>query len=184
LDTFVTPQKRKAGNENTPSSMAKHLATPSFLRRDSLRLDALVEEPESPEITRPWKKRTFGRSLSSMIQEMRRQEEDKLDEEWEIMREMEHEISNPGPKKSSVQKLQVEDSQAAVDFGTDGFDATGLWQEEEDDGQQDETNQTGQPQRVWKKKGQKRQTKRVISQYIEMSYYRETKLTLLLQCDL
>lgn len=164
LDTFVTPQKRKVADENTPSSMAKHLATPSFLRRDSLRLDALAEEAESPGTTRPWKKRSFGRSLSSMIQELRRREEDELDEEWEIMREMEEEASNPGTKSSRPPKLQVEDSQAVMSLGPDGFDNSELEQEERDE-QEDGLNRNGQPRKVWKKKGQKRQTKRIISQY-------------------
>lgn len=117
-----------------------------------------------------------------MIQELRRREEDELDEEWEIMREMEEEASNPGIKSSRPPRLKVEDSQAVMSLGPDGFDFTELEQEGEDE-QEDGLNQNGQPRKVWKKKGQKRQTKRIISQYNQRLLC-VTRLTLLSQCDL
>ncbi|KAI5238614.1 hypothetical protein E4T42_08942 [Aureobasidium subglaciale] len=167
LDSFVstTPLKRKREDEEpahaTPSS-AKGLSTPAFLRRSSnmLIMDTLVEEAQndhelkSMNIGRmrqpPFKKRGIVRSLSSIIQGMRKQEDDRLDEEMEMMREMDEEDEDV-PAKPVV---QVEDSQVVMPLGPD----QGIESEESEEEERD----TGVFRKPWKKKGLKRQTKRVI----------------------
>ncbi|KAL1311504.1 hypothetical protein AAFC00_001627 [Neodothiora populina] len=104
LDSFATPLKRKRDDQDqshpTPSSSNKLLATPAFLRRSNTMsiMDTLAEEGENDDdilaLTRPRlppfkKKRGFVRSLSSIIQGMRKQEDDALDEQLDIMRDME-----------------------------------------------------------------------------------------------
>jgi hypothetical protein len=93
LDTFATPLKRKLHDEGTPTS-AKRVATPSFLRRCS-NLDTITEDASIAPV-QPWRRKSFGRSLSSMIQDRKREEEaqrkqvdDEMDEEMEILRAME-----------------------------------------------------------------------------------------------
>lgn len=169
LDSFVstTPLKRKREDEEpahaTPSS-SKGLSTPAFLRRSSnmLIMDTLVEEAQddheikSLNIGRmrqpPFKKRGIVRSLSSIIQGLRKQEDDKLDEELEMMREMEDDDDDQASAKPAV---QVEDSQVVMPLGPD----QGIESEESEEEERD----TGVFKKPWKKKGLKRQTKRVIS---------------------
>ncbi|GAB7352263.1 hypothetical protein MBLNU459_g2726t2 [Dothideomycetes sp. NU459] len=197
LDTFATPLKRKrsdeddgdddegaAGAPGTPSSAKSHgLATPAFLRRSSnmLIMDTLVEEAEQEgdaglaRIRQPPFKRRGGlvRSLSTIIRGLRKQEDDRLDEEMDIMREMEDEGYAPVPvrKAETQQRAQqrqrqqqddeepdvlVEDSQIVMPLGPDrGFESD---ESEEDD----VPGRDGRPRKPWKKKGLKRQTKRVI----------------------
>jgi hypothetical protein len=97
-----------------------------------------------------------------MIQAMKKDEDDKLDEEADIMREMEMEeagISLP-PKKSKIPQVQIEDSQAPMPLGPD----RGL-ETDEDEDEEPELGPDGKPRRVWKKKGLKRQTRRVNSKF-------------------
>jgi hypothetical protein len=155
LDSFVTPRKRKENEASTPSSSMKEFATPAFLKRDIFALSTVTEEPQSPEMARPWKRRSFGRSLSGMVKEMRKQEEQKADEEWEIMREMEEtDYREVLGKKPSAPKTIVEDSQVQLDV--DGFVPS--------DFESDVDAKTAEikPRKAWKKKGLKRQTRRVI----------------------
>ncbi|KAF1357116.1 DNA replication/checkpoint protein [Delphinella strobiligena] len=177
LDTFATPLKRKRDDEDqahaTPSSTLKLLATPAFLRRSNTIsiMETLAEEGERDHetlgLTRarepPFKKKKgFIRSLSSIIQGMRKEEDDRLDEEMEMMREWEdgHSPTEPGLEESQSihrpdAKVLVEDSQIVMPLGPD----RGIESEEEEE---EEEEQDGQPRKPWKKKGLKRQTKRVI----------------------
>jgi hypothetical protein len=170
LDRFVTPKKRKLDDQGMPTSALKGFSTPSFLRRDNV-LEA-VDEDEDHETTprpAPWKRRGLGRSLSSMIQSMKKQEEnqrqeeeDRLDEEAEIMREMEMEAEGlvvpPRKPRVVVSDILVEDSQhAEMPLGPDrGIESS----ESEDDASN--LGRNGLPRKAYKKKGQKRTTRRVI----------------------
>lgn len=177
LNQFVTPQKRKVEEQDTPSSTLRGLATPAFLRRGNA-LGAIDEADETTPRPAPWKRRGLGRSLSAMIQAMKKDEDDKLDEEADIMREMEMEeagISLP-LKKPRVPQTQVEDSQAPMPLGPDrGLDS------EEDEDEEPELGPDGKPRRVWKKKGLKRQTRRVISKF--RTLWRQLYLLTSHQCD-
>jgi 26S proteasome regulatory subunit N12 len=160
LDQFVTPQKMKRGEQGTPRSSLKGFTTPTFLRRNTA-LDVVDEDHEPTPRPAPWIRKGLGRSLSSMIQTLKKQEEDRLDEEADIMRELEMEAQGiPVPKKQKVPDILVEDSQAQVTLDVDGF----LPSEEEKDVEADNAqNENGQPRKVWKKRGQKRQTRRSFS---------------------
>ncbi|CAO2654183.1 Nn.00g109160.m01.CDS01 [Neocucurbitaria sp. VM-36] len=157
LNQFVTPKKRKLDEEGTPTSTIRGLATPAFLRRDNV-LSAIDEADETTPRPAPWKRRGLGRSLSAMIQAMKKDEDDRLDEEADIMRELEMEEEGiPVPKKPKVPEILVEDSQMAMPLGPDrGFES------EEDSEEEPELGRDGKPRKMWKKKGLKRQTRRVI----------------------
>lgn len=157
LNQFVTPKKRRLDDEGTPST-SRMLATPAFLRRDNV-LSAIDEAGETTPRPAPWKRRGLGRSLSSMIQAMKKDEDDRLDEEADIMREMEMEEQGISvPKKIRVPQMLVEDSQMAMPLGPD----RGL-ESEEDSDEEPALGPDGKPRSVWKKKGLKRQTRRVNS---------------------
>lgn len=160
LNQFVTPKKRRLDEAGTPSSALNGLATPAFLRRDNV-LGAIDEEDEITPRPAPWKRRGLGRSLSAMIQAMKKDENDRLDEEADIMRELEMEEEGIAvPKKPRAPQLLVQDSQAPMPLGPDrGFES------EEDSEEEPELGPDGKPRRVWKKKGMKRQTRRVISMF-------------------
>lgn len=215
LDSFATPLKRKRDEQDdvhrTPSSSMKLLATPAFLRRSNTMsiMDSLAEEAEQDgemhNLTRPRgppfkKKRGFVRSLSSIIQGMRKREDDILDEEMEMMREMDDfdDVQQSAPPKKPAADSQsnkhqaageevnelpaadtqsdksqtadvqiskpqppevlVEDSQIVMPLGPDRLS--------DSDEESDEEDENGLPKRkAWKKKGLKRQTKRVMSEY-------------------
>lgn len=157
LNQFVTPKKRKLGDQGTPSTV-RGLATPAFLRRDNM-LEAIEEDNEPTPRPAPWKRRGLGRSLSSMIQAMKKDEDDRLDEEADIMREMEMEEQGIVlPKKPKAPKILVEDSQMDMPLGPDRGVET-----EEDSDEEPALGRDGKPRKAWKKKGLKRQTRRVIS---------------------
>ena len=125
-------------------------------------MDTLVEEAQDDHEIKslnmgrmrqpPFKKRGIVRSLSSIIQGLRKQEDDKLDEELEMMREMEDADDD---QESAKPNVQVEDSQVVMPLGPD----QGIESEESEEEERD----TGVFRKPWKKKGLKRQTKRVIS---------------------
>lgn len=128
-------------------------------------MDTLVEEAQNDHEIKslnigrmrqpPFKKRGIVRSLSSIIQGLRKQEDDKLDEELEMMREMEDADDDHDTAKPTV---QVADSQVIMPLGPD----QGVESEESEEEERD----TGVFRKPWKKKGLKRQTKRVISESI------------------
>ena len=158
---FITPKKRKLDEEGTPSSTLRGLATPAFLRRDNA-LDKIEEADETTPRPAPWKRRGMVRSLSAMIQNMRKDEDDRLDEEAEIMRELEMEEEGiPAPSRPRVSQVQVGDSQAEMPLGVD----RGESENEDEEEEEEELGRDGQPRKVWKKKGLKRQTRRTNSEF-------------------
>ena len=158
LNQFATPKRRKLEEDDTPTSGLKGLATPAFLRRDNI-LGAIDEVDENTPRPAPWKRRSMGKSLTAMIQDMRRKEDERLDEEADIMRELEMEEDGVyTPKKSKTPHVLVHDSQVSMPLGPDrGYESA------EDDSEGDELCLDGKPRKVWKKKGLKRQTRRVNS---------------------
>ena len=157
LDMFMTPQKPKDTANATPSSSMKAFATPAFLRRHTLPLEAINEQDRSPEQSKPWKRKSFGRSLSSMIAEMRRQEEHEHDEELDVLREMES-GGTMLPVEIGVPEVILDDSKADVTLDVDGFAPSDIDYDLEDTR---EIDPSAPPKKVWKKKGLKRQTRRV-----------------------
>ncbi|KAI1109361.1 DNA replication/checkpoint protein [Nemania sp. NC0429] len=166
LNTFMTPSKRKAADNplgaRTPSSVSKHhLATPAFLRRAPM--PTVDEDGQSLSPLAPLRlpKKPLGRSLSSVVASLRKLEEEKLDDELEALHEMENE-TNPSsavgptvPASRPPPKILEPDSQVPQLLG--GFDDEGLY----DSPTEEVKGRDGQPLRIYKKKGQKRTTRRV-----------------------
>lgn len=163
----ISPATRGATTPKGPGSVNKSLfATPAFLKRNSKPLDTVDENAESYLVSpRPLRlpRKPITRGLSSVVAGLRKLEEERLDEELDALREAEMEMEGVVPNtqhKGSVGRpaeaeVEVEDSQAPKLLG--GFDDEALYDSPDDEQQLDR----GQPLRVFKKKGQKRTTKRV-----------------------
>ncbi|KAI0551031.1 DNA replication/checkpoint protein [Xylaria curta] len=165
LNTFMTPSKRKEDNPlgaRTPSSVSKfHLATPSFLRRAPMPTVNEDGDYMSPPAPLRLPRKPLGRSLSSVVAGLRKLEEEKLDDELEALHEMENETDPsivPKPampaSKASLEILEP-DTQGHQLLG--GFDDEALY----DSPTEETKGRDGQSLRVYKKKGQKRTTRRV-----------------------
>ncbi|SMR56283.1 unnamed protein product [Zymoseptoria tritici ST99CH_3D1] len=163
LDAFAgTPLKRKREDETaTPSSSKRKYATPSFLRR-SFPLASIDEDgPDTTgsSMAAPFRRKGLVRSLSSIIQNLKKQEEERMDEDWDILNEIEEEQQNGGAvvakKISTSSQVLVQDSQTGdMPLGPDKAPESS--EDEEVLGKGD------RPRKAWKKKGLKRQTRRVI----------------------
>lgn len=167
LDAFLTPAKREREGDGDEalgrSPSARQLETPAFLRRSTV---ALGPEDGGRGRDPPFKKRGLVRSLSAIIRGLREQEEERMDDEMEALREMEEEemegfgsgggkdLKKPDPP---APRVLVEDSQVEMPLGPDT-----LVEEDEDSDTAGGLDHNGQPRKVWKKKGLKRQTRRVI----------------------
>lgn len=172
LHPFATPLKNRDFNGQggrTPSSVSKlHFATPSFLRRDSHRnhLPTVNENADgielSPEMVRLPRK-PLVRGLSSILAGLRKVEEEAADEDLDALHEMENEAagipSKPVPKAPTVitppKDIQVEESQSRLPLG--GFDDEAMFDSEPEEAK----GRDGEPLKIYKKKGQKRTTRRV-----------------------
>ncbi|KAL2057796.1 hypothetical protein ABVK25_002180 [Lepraria finkii] len=167
LNTFLTPSANRILNSHTSSSRNgvskfRFDETPAFLRRDSQRAytgkenETLEEDISwSPVVVRKLPK-PAGRGLSALVKGLRDMEDEKLDEELEMLREMEGDYA---PSSNAVQpKILVDDSQRPdMPLGPDGGgDSDDSEIEEEGRGRD------GRPLKTWKKKGQKRTTRRVL----------------------
>lgn len=163
LDAFAgTPLKRKRQEDHgTPSTAKKLFATPSFLQRH-WPLSRINEDDEESKATGPQrKKRPLVRSLSTIIQGLKKQEEQRMDDDWDVLNEIEAEergeTAKPAPAKVFVEDSQAQE--AEMPLGPDqGVESS------EDEGGKDAgaLDAEGKPRKVWKKKGLKRQTRRVI----------------------
>lgn len=179
-DAFTTPRKRKAGELShhhlgsgsgsecdSPTKPAPRdvLSTPSFLRRNNqFAPAAFLDSPPVPQPLRP-----PVRGLSSMVAELRKMEDDAHGDEEEAMREMEEEMMGPPSlpplPPSATQPKKPKPAPSADDNDPDtGLPPLppGAWVDdtlEEEPSSGDEKPTT----RKWKKKGLKRQHRRVIS---------------------
>ncbi|TVY23091.1 DNA replication regulator [Lachnellula hyalina] len=180
LHPFATPLKNRTLNSqggHTPSSTSKlHFSTPSFLRRDTHRnaLPPINEDADlSPQMARVPRK-PLVRGLSSMLAGLRKMEEEAADEDLDALHEMENETPGPGtgsgrgsgnsskpptkpaaPAAEFPKDIVVEDSQPRLPLG--GFDDEAMFDSSGSEGH----DRDGQPLKVYKKKGQKRTTRRV-----------------------
>jgi hypothetical protein len=154
LDQIVTPPK--ITNDTTSPR------TPAFLRRDAY-LAPIDEDHEPTPRVLPWQRKGLFKSMAAAFNARKQVEEEKYDEEADIMREMEMEEMGIPAKKKQKQTLSeklslvlVGDSQSAMPLGPD----RGLESDDEEDEEEEQLGPDGQPRRVWKKKGLKRQTRR------------------------
>ncbi len=158
LDSLVTPMKRKSEEDGTPSFCRVLFATPSFLRRDNPVLATVIEGGPSPEIPRPLKRKPIGRSLSNIIEELRKVEDASTptyEDDLDAVRELEEAES----RRTNIQKMIADESQADVTLDVDGFVPSDFGDDVESAA---EMEVNGAPHKPWKKKGLKRQTKQVI----------------------
>ena len=167
-DVHVTPMKAADGM-TAPGLGSSDFATPAFLRTRprtaaGTQLDAIPEEEEEEQGT-PSKRvrmlrrshtapdpvsisksgrKPFGRSLSQLMRDIRKDEDDRFDEEQAIFNEAEVQMEQKEDQNTSGQGQQIftDDSQATQN--------------------RDEVTVSEAPSRPWKKKGAKRQTRRVL----------------------
>ncbi|KAK0625234.1 DNA replication/checkpoint protein [Bombardia bombarda] len=222
LDSFMfTPLHKRDGNSQrktaaaatgatTPSSSWRSVsklqfATPAFLRRQTaVPLPPVDENGEWKVEPIKLPRKPLGRGLSSVVAGLRKIEDEALDEELHMLREMEEEENMfaggaSRKSKSTASALasagQEEQQQSVVEKQSDGVQddrslepavavtpsATVLGDEKEKemirpdkpvllggfddealyDSQEEEQLDRGQPLRIFKKKGQKRTTRRV-----------------------
>lgn len=174
-NTFTTPSSKRAVKQHTPASKSsfRSLAldeTPAFLRRDSQRLwtaqqlyDELDGEPDKQISWSPLAVRKpsqpVTRGLSALVKGLRDMQDERLDEEMEMLREMEYENEQgrslkAGPEKP---KIVVEDSQVQdMPLGPDGSATSN----DDDDCLDDGKRLDKEKAKIWKKKGQKRTTRK------------------------
>lgn len=183
---FATPLKPHDGNRvartpGTSSSVSKlQFQTPAFLRRIPMPKISEGSDFKSPEPIRLPRKPLL-RGLSSVVADLRKLQEEQLDDELDALRELENEhgaesvnnkpvTSHPTGKNNplTTSKTAGNKQDEAYILAADterqnmtllgGFDDEGKYDSagEENAG----LDRSGQPLRVYKKKGQKRTTRR------------------------
>ena len=173
LNTFISPLKSRDTNTlgpNTPSSRQLHLdETPQFLKRYSGGLPGMVDENGEFDVPAPplrLPRKPLGRGLSEIVASLRKVEEEQADEDLEALREMEAEEAavaggapvtrQPLSRPAADEEVLVPDTQnQRLPLG--GFDDEGMYDSPVEEGQ----GADGNPMRVFKKKGQKRTTRKV-----------------------
>lgn len=161
LDTFMTPLKKKDSNTGarTPSSVSKlQLETPQFLKRHALpTVDENGKDQFDDLAPLRLPRKPLGRGLSEIVASLRRDEEDRLDDDLEALREAEAGDTDLPPQigKPMEEDMLVKDSQPGRPL-LGGFDDEGLY-----DSDEHVVNRDGRPLPIFKKKGQKRTTRRV-----------------------
>ena len=170
LKDVVTPSIVRAMDCSTPASRSEVSKlrlddTPVFLRRDSQRADMGKENSTGEEQGVSWSPgaihrlpKAAGRGLSALLRGLREMEDEGLDEELDMLREMESESASRNNVDRS--RILVNDSQRPeAPFGPDGgieSDEDAIEYTEKGKGEE------CKPLKVWKKKGQKRTTRRVL----------------------
>ncbi|KAM7220667.1 putative dna replication regulator sld2 protein [Rhypophila decipiens] len=171
LPGMMTPIHKRDRNlqptDKTPSSRSVsklHFATPAFLRRSTAPLPAVGENGEWKVHPIKLPRKPNARGLSNMVASLRKLEEEALDDGLEVMREMEMEAEAreslaPGSKPIANEKIvphEEEQQRPERPLLLGGFDDEVLYDSEEE-----QQLDRGQPLRVFKKKGQKRTTRKV-----------------------
>ena len=170
LPLFLTPSKQRCGelNENAglgiPISKTQPDSTPAFLRRDSQPLSRPQDNPHDGPAWSPTTVRIrptpLGRSISALAKGLRDLEDSRLDDELALLRDMENDTETSTNTKIKPQRTVVEDSQIIeMPLGRDGHEDSET--EQDKVANAEEIHHKGNPQKVWKKKGQKRTTRKV-----------------------
>lgn len=173
---------RVAKTPSSSRSVSKlQFQTPAFLRRIPMaKINENSEFPSPEPIRLP--RKPLVRGLSSIVADLRKTQEEQLDDELDALREMENEDAPPtGPAKkpevppgemqpppapprpaagddSHTEAILAEDSQKQNLGLLGGFDDEGMYDSE--DGDKEGVDRDGKPLRVFKKKGQKRTTRK------------------------
>ena len=168
---MLTPSACRVINCSTPSEVSKLRfdETPAFLRRDSQCARVSHQDGAQLEEDISWSPiagrrlpKPAGRGLSALMRGLREMEEERLDEELNIMHEIEDIDSEPMVRNGiPMPKVLVNDSQRGdMPLGPDG--SAEIDTENEDAGGSEGKGSDGKPLKIRKKKGQKRTTKRVL----------------------
>ncbi|KAG5935784.1 hypothetical protein E4U53_000356 [Claviceps sorghi] len=166
LNMFATPMKNRRGStdDKTPSSVPKlQFDTPAFLKRHSLAAldeNALFADPAPLRLPR----KPMVRGLSEIVASLRKVEEDVLEDDMDALREMENEavdLSRPlspsaGAKPAPVPRSVLEPDAQGRPILLGGFDNEEMYDSPHEDG----VDRHGNPLPVFKKKGQKRTTRK------------------------
>ncbi|KAK2591539.1 hypothetical protein QQS21_010759 [Conoideocrella luteorostrata] len=163
LNMFATPMKNRRGSidSKTPSSVSKlQFDTPAFLKRHSLPAvdeNNMFTDPAPLRLPR----KPLVRGLSEIVASLRRVEDDALDDDLEALREVENDASHvPMPKSPSIgikpapAVLEPDSQNRPALLG--GFDTEEMYDSPVEDG----VDRNGNPLPVFKKKGQKRTTRK------------------------
>ena len=176
-NNFLTPSVRRTAEQRTPESRSavsklRFDLTPAYLRRDSQQargttqnhgpgeIDENEELSWSPVAVRR-RPKPAGRGLSALVKGLRALEDEKLDEEMELMREMEQDDTGHNQAlQSNARKpaVAVDDSQVAdMPLGPDRLCSS---DDDIEEIQSERKGRDGRPLKAWKKKGQKRTTRK------------------------
>ncbi|KAI9745947.1 MAG: DNA replication regulator sld2 [Claussenomyces sp. TS43310] len=170
LDSFATPLKRRHPDEQggkTPSSISKlHFSTPSFLRRDSHRaaMPAIDEDGDGTQLspqTFRLPRKPLVRGLSNMLASLRKMQDEAADDDLDALREVEmaaspHQSRPAARARGGSESLLVADSPVPL-LPLGGFDDEAAYDTEPEE----QLGRDGLPLPQWKKKGQKRTTRKV-----------------------
>ena len=170
VDVKITPSIQRITNICTPGSRntVRKLQfddTPAFLRRDSQQDFVARDSGAVTQQGTSWSPVTVrklpqlaGRSLSTIVRGLRDLEDEHLDEELGLMRELEGEVDLAVlSKPMSKSKILVEDGQIPdMPLGPDRGQNS---ENEEADYIDEGKDKSGKPLKIWKKKGQKRTTR-------------------------
>lgn len=160
---IVTPSaQRFRSGPNSGSAKRQLDETPAFLRRHSSRIemDAHSDDEVDSQLTFSpiairLPPRPAGRGLSALVQGLRNMEEERLDDDLDLLRELEAEESGlmlpKGP--TTLVKASQKQDEAELPLGADGDNVD----DEEDVLATETVPTTGRP---WKKRGQKRTTRK------------------------
>ena len=179
-DPFTTPSKRRIIDVDgipeaaSPVSVVRYDDTPAFLRRDSQNFSQRQQLNEScnlnendllswsPVAVRVMRPKPAARGLSALVKGLRELEEAKLDDELETLREIEgDERASRNSQAEAWPKVCVKDSQLPdMPLGPDGEGEDKM--EDLEALQAAGRDRDGRPLKIWKKKGQKRTTRRVM----------------------
>ncbi|KAG6209023.1 hypothetical protein E4U35_007772 [Claviceps purpurea] len=174
LDMFATPQKKRRGSieGNTPSSISKlQFDTPAFLKRYSR---ATVDENAMFTDMTPLRLPTkpLVRGLSEIVASLRKVQDDVLEDDLEALHEMENEAADmpkptsassnakptppAAPTTASVPASVLEPDNEGRPMLLGGFDTEEMYDSAHEDG----VDRHGNPLPTFKKKGQKRTTRK------------------------
>ena len=170
LNQYLTPSARRVLKSSTPGSQRgvsklRFDDTPAFLRRDSQRTLAFPgkknAEPLSEILWSPIAVRKqpmpAGRGLSALVKGLRDMEDERLDEELDLLRDIEDADVDCG-KVQETGSLDDNDQRTDMPLGPDG----GLDSQDDSAHENEGKGRDGKPLKVWEKKGQKRTTRKVI----------------------
>lgn len=187
---LATPLKPHDGNRvaKTPSTSSSSVsrlqfATPAFLRRIPMAKITEGSEYVSPEPLRLPRKPLL-RGLSSVVADLRKLQEEQLDDDLDALREMEGEAGSDNNNNKRAPPKQTDSATATYDSGAQqttkekeddeaaamltadhqsllgGFDDEGKFDNPDGDEETAGLDRDGRPLRVYKKKGQKRTTRK------------------------